>query len=306
MKVVKIAAKNEGQIKRVAAYARVSTLSHHQEESYETQIDYYKRFIQTNPCWVFAGIYADQGISGTSREKRPAFMSMVNTALAGEIDLILVKSISRFSRNLVDCQKTVAALMEAGVEVRFEREGISTFDPSSDFVFSLLSAVAQQESQSISENVRWSYQRRFARGDFCLGNNRMLGYDTDPMTKRLVPNKEAWVIQLIFRLFLEGLPYCRIAEELEKQGAKRLRSAKPFDASTIRYILSNETYVGDKLLQKSPPKNFLTKKPGARVAYESYYMKDEHEGLVDRKTWEEAQRILRLRKETAVDRVVSP
>ena len=209
MRVQRIPSRYECKKKRVAAYCRVSTRDASQEESFETQLAYYTQYIKGNPDWVFVRIYADHGVSGVSTRKRPEFLEMIHDALAGKIDLILVKSISRFSRNLVDCQNYIAQLKDKGVEVRFEREGISSFDPTSGFIFSLLSAVAQDESRSISENIKWGYKKRFERGEYCLGSNRILGYDKDPMTKKLVPNKDAWIVRLAFERFVQGVTYRR-------------------------------------------------------------------------------------------------
>lgn len=297
MRVRRIPARHERQQKRVAAYCRVSTNLAEQEESFETQVGYYTRFIQSNPDWIMVKVYADHGISGTSAKKRPQFMAMIEDAMSGKTDLILVKSISRFSRNLVECQQYVRQLKARGVEVRFERERISSFDPTSDFVFSLLSAVAQDESRSISENIRWYYRRRFERGEYCLGSNRILGYDTDPKTKKLVPNKDAWIVKLAFERFVRGVPYQKIADELAAMGAERLYGKTPLGVSAIQYIVSNETYVGDKLLQKSPPLDFLTKRPDPNAEYTSYYVRDDHEPIIDRETWEKAQAILQQRRD---------
>lgn len=296
MRIQRIPARHERHQKRVAAYCRVSTTSEKQDGSFETQVAHYTRHIRSNPDWTLVRVYADHGISGTGARKRPGFLHMIQDALRGEIDLILVKSISRFSRNLVDCQQYVARLKEKGVEVRFEREGISSFDPTSDFIFSLLSAVAQDESRSISENVKWGYRKRFERGEFCLGDHRILGYDTDPKTKKLVPNGDAWIVKLAFARFIEGVPFRKIADELNAKGAKRLYGATPLGASAIQYMLSNETYAGDKLLQKRPPVDFLTKKPDPRAEYKSYYLRDDHEAIIDRETWERAHAILRQRR----------
>lgn len=297
MRVQRIPARHEGQKKNVAAYCRVSTLSETQEESFETQKDYYTRHIMGNPDWTLVEVYADYGISGTVARKRSGFMAMIQDAMNGKIDLILVKSISRFSRNLVDCQNYVSQLKDRGVEVRFEREGISSFDPTSGFIFSLLSAVAQDESRSISENVRWGYAKRFERGEYCMGSNRILGYDTDPKTKKLVPNKDAWIVKLAFERFVQGVLYKKIADELNEKGAKRLRGKTPLSVSSVQSIVGNETYVGDKLLRKTPPVDFLSKRPDPHAAYTSYYIRDDHEGIIDRETWEKAQAILEQRRE---------
>lgn len=297
MRVQRIPARHECQQKRVAAYCRVSTHFAEQEESFETQVKHYTRLIQNNPEWTFVKVYADYGFSGTSAKKRPQFVTMFRDAMNGKIDLILVKSISRFSRNLVECQQYVRQLKEQGVEVRFEREHINTFDPTSDFVFSLLSAVAQDESRSISENVKWGYRKRFERGEYCMGNNRILGYDTDQKTKKLVPNKDAWIVKLAFERFIQGVSYQKIANELNEKGVKRMYGKTPLGASAIQYIIGNETYVGDKLLQKNPPVDFLTKKPDSNAEYTSYYVQDDHEALIDRETWKKAQSILKKRQE---------
>ena len=145
--------------KKVAAYARVSTLSEEQEESYETQVKYYTSMIEATEGWGFVGIYADQGITGTSAAKRPQFLRMLEDAREGKMNLILCKSISRFSRNFAEAEKYVHELKSINVEIRFEKEGISSFDPGSDLIFSLMAAMAQEESRSISENVKWSYRR---------------------------------------------------------------------------------------------------------------------------------------------------
>lgn len=154
--------------KRVAAYARVSTASDEQMGSIEAQRDYYSKYIVANAQWDFVDIYADEGISGTSSKRRPAFQQMVEDALAGKIDLILTKSLSRFARNTVDTLKTIRALKEKNVEVYFEKEDISTLDSKGEFLITLMSSLAQEESRSISENVAWGIRKRFADGKFSV------------------------------------------------------------------------------------------------------------------------------------------
>ncbi len=154
---------------RAAAYCRVSTDKDAQQESFETQKNYYTELINSKPSWILVNIYADEGRSGTSAEHRPQFMQMLTDAKAGMIDIILVKSISRFARNAADCQNYARKLKTYGVEVRFEREGISNMDPSADFIFSMLAVVAQEESHSISENVRWRYKKDFEKGIYHMG-----------------------------------------------------------------------------------------------------------------------------------------
>ena len=290
MVIRKMSAKAQEK-KRVAAYCRVSTNMEEQEGSFELQVSYYEQLISSNQNWELAGIYADRGKSGTSTEHRPGFQRMLDDALKNHtIDLILVKSISRFSRNLVDCDRIIKELKTAGVEVRFEKENISSFDPTAGFVFSLLAAVAQDESRSISENVRWSYANRFKRGEYNIGNNQILGYDC--VDGKLVPNDKAPAVRRIFELFTQGKTIPEIAETLENEEIYGMRSNRKMSTGAIAVILRNETYAGDKLLQKKPPKNYLTKRPDPSIAYTSYYLKDDHEAIIDRATWEETQKLL--------------
>ena len=287
MKVTKVYGELAQKKKRVAAYCRVSTDTMGQQESYDTQVRYYKTLIPANHDWEFAGVYADEGRSGTSAKHRPEFLRLIQDAEQGQIDIILTKSISRFARNVVDCQRYVKDLKSRGVEVRFEREGISSMDASADFIFSMLATVAQEESRSISENVRWRYAKDFAKGVYSLGGNRILGYDMGDDGK-LTPNGDAWIIKKVFDNFLAGMNYTEIAADLDAAGAKRLRSDKPYTAERIRRILQNEYYVGDMLLRKNAPKDFLTKCP-IHTDYTSYYIRDAHVGIIDRNTWEQAK-----------------
>ncbi|HPK26060.1 MAG TPA: recombinase family protein, partial [Candidatus Hydrogenedentes bacterium] len=287
MKVTKVYGELAQKKKRVAAYCRVSTDTTGQQESYDTQLRYYKTLIPANHDWEFAGVYADEGRSGTSAKHRPEFLRLMQDAEQGQIDIILTKSISRFARNVVDCQRYVKDLKSRGVEVRFEREGISSMDASADFIFSMLATVAQEESRSISENVRWRYAKDFEKGVYRLGGNRILGYDMGDDGK-LTPNGDAWIIKKVFDNFLAGMNYTEIAADLDAAGAKRLRSDKPYTAERIRRILQNEYYVGDMLLRKNAPKDFLTKRP-IHADYTSYYIRDAHVGIIDRNTWEQAK-----------------
>ena len=175
MRVRKVCSEREQRKLNVAAYARVSTLSEEQDESFETQVEYYTTLISNTEAWNLVDIYADHGKSGLSADKRPGFQRMFRDAMAGKIDKILVKSISRFGRNSLEAETYVHKLKEKGVEVFFEREGISSFNPQSDMVFSFLAAVTQEESKSISQNIRWTYEKLAEKGIRHLGNNRVLG-----------------------------------------------------------------------------------------------------------------------------------
>lgn len=279
--------------KRVAAYCRVSTMLDSQEDSFETQVNYYRTFIQSHQDWEFAGIYSDEK-SGIKAENRPGFQNLIYNALEGKVDYILVKSISRFSRNIVDCHRYVQLLHGNGVEVRFENEHLDTSDPSCSMMFSFLSAIAQDESRTISENVKWAYQKRFQRGEYNLGCNRILGYDT--VDGKLVPNHDAYAVRLIYQLYLEDVPVEEIRRTLADRGILT-KKGTPLSHHNILYILQNETYKGDKLLQKGPPKDYLTKKPLKEHSYKTYYLENEHEALVDADTWNAVQMKIRKKRE---------
>ena len=293
MKFTRIPRKRDLHKKRVAAYCRVSTLLEEQEDSFETQVSYYKSFIEANDEWEFAGIYSDEK-SGTKAENRAGFQKLIRDALDGKVDYILCKSISRFSRNIVDCQHYVKLLHGNGVDVRFEKENLDTASPSCSMMLSFLSAIAQDESRSISENVRWAYRERFKRGEYNLGNNRILGYDC--VDGKLVPNQDADAVRLIYTLYLEGKNIEEIRRLLADYGV-RTRKGTLISHNDILYILKNETYRGDKLLQKQPPKDFLTKKPDKRAHYESFYLEGDHEAIVEPVMWDAVQEKLKQKKE---------
>ena len=294
MTIKKIQSLEADAMKHVAAYCRVSTQRDEQEESFETQKAIYAKFINDNPNWQLVKIYADRH-SATSIKNRPGFISMMSDAESGKLDLILVKSISRFARNVVDCQQYIQRLSTFGCHVYFEKENLHTNDPTSSFILSLLSAVAQDESHSTSLNVRLSYESRFKRGQYNLGNNRILGYDCDSKGK-LIPNGDAWIIEEIYSQFLQGKTYREIADILAMKGAKTHRDKEQFSIATIRYILSNETYVGDKLLHKNPPNDYMTKRPDHACKYEPVYLRQDHKAIISRIMWEEVQQVLNHRK----------
>ena len=272
--------------KRVAAYVRVSTDKEEQEESYETQYAVYSKKIEETPFWELAEIYSDKGKSGTMAKHRPGFQKMIADAEAGKLDIILVKSISRFSRNVGECQRYVDILRACNVSVIFEREHIRSDEPTSNFALALIGATAQDESHSISENRRWAYQKQYAEGRFNMGNNRILGYDTNKEGK-LVPNGDAWIVREIFERYLSGESYTGIAKAMSEK-AQTLRGGE-FSVEAIRYIISNETYVGDKHLMKRPPKDYLTHKTNWKAKYEDYYLTDDHEGIITREMWEKVK-----------------
>lgn len=276
--------------KKVAAYCRVSTELEEQEGSYQAQVTHYKSYIKGNSDWALAGIYADEGISGTSTKKREGFNKMIEDCKAGLIDLVITKSISRFARNTLDCLKYIRLLKELDVAVFFEKENINTMDSKGEVLITIMASLARQESQSISKNVKMGIDYRNQQGKFVLDTNRFLGYDWDDAHEHLIINKEeAVIIKRIFREFLEGLKMAFIAKRLNEDGIKTGRGKK-FTSSTIKMILTNEKYVGDVLMQKTVTIDTLTHKRIINDGREDqYYIKDDHEAIIPRDIFELTQ-----------------
>ena len=245
---------------RVAAYARVSTNLEEQITSYEAQVDYYTRYIQSKEDWEFVDMYTDEGISATNTKKREGFNRMVADALAGKIDLIITKSISRFARNTVDTLTTVRKLKEKGIEVFFEKENIRTLDGKGELLITIMSSLAQEESRSISENVTWGQRKRFADGKVSIPYGRFLGYRKGADNLPEIVEEEATTIRLIYRLFLYGKSPSAIAAYLTDEGIITPGGKKIWRSKVVESILTNEKYKGDALLQKKFTVDFLTKK----------------------------------------------
>ena len=205
-------------VQRVAAYARVSTDHEEQETSLTAQTDYYRKKILEHPGWELVGIYVDDGISGLSTNRRDGFNRMVEDCIAGHMDLILTKSISRFARNTVDTVTTIRKLKEKGVGVYFEKEGIYTFDGKGELLITIMSSLAQEESRSISENITWGQRKSFSDGKVHLPYKRFLGYEKGEDGRPAVVESEARVVKLIYRLFLEGKTQAGICKYLEELG----------------------------------------------------------------------------------------
>src|SRR5574344_2580638 len=193
--------------RKVAGYARVSTDSEEQQTSYDAQVDYYTSYIQSREDWEFVGVYTDEGISATNTKKRDGFKQMVKDALAGKIDLIITKSVSRFARNTVDSLTTIRKLKEHNVECYFEKENIWTFDSKGELLLTIMSSLAQEESRSISENVTWGHRKRFADGKVSIPFNRFLGYDRGANGELIVNPEQAETVRSIYDMFLQGLTY---------------------------------------------------------------------------------------------------
>ena len=288
MKIKRIAPKYEGKKLKVAAYCRVSTDKSSQEESLKTQQKTYEAMIRCNPRWEYAGIYVDEDRSGVT-DKREGFQQMIVDAKAGKINKIIVKSISRFGRDILLCRRYVEELAEHNVSVYFEREGIDSLNPGTLMILSLSAAIAQDESRSNSDNHHWSNRRRTELGIYKIGNNQVLGYDADNDGKP-VPNKDAWIVKMIFELYAEGKQIYEIVDALGTTDAVTLRSGKRITRQQVLYILKNEIYVGDKLLQKQNPKDLLTKRPDPRREKKSNYLTDDHEPIISRELWNSVQK----------------
>lgn len=282
--------------KRVCAYARVSTDHEKQGESLENQISYYERLIGSNPEFEFVGVFADQGISGTTDNRRE-FRRMLDLAKQGAIDVIITKSISRFARNTAVVLKRVRELKELGVEVRFEKENINTLSGDGELMLTVLSSFAQEESKNISENIKWRIRKKFEQGELILNTNRFLGYDKDKNGDLVINEEEAKIVQRIFAEYLKGKGAFTIAKDLNADEIPTITGGK-WQESTILNMLKNEKYKGDILLQKyyTPDhlKGYTLRNNGN---LESYYIEDNHPPIISKETWDEVQKELKLRAE---------
>lgn len=281
---------------RVAAYCRVSTDSEEQLSSYNSQVTHYKSLVDTNTDWELVDIYADEGISGTQIDKRIEFQRMINDAVEGKIDLILTKSISRFARNTLDTLKYVRLLKEYNVAIQFEKENINTLSMNGEMLLSILSSLAQQESESISANVKMGLKMKMKRGEM-VGFNGCLGYDYHSDTKTLTINEEeAEVIRFIFNRYIEGAGAYVIAKELTRLGHKTKRGNSKWHESTVRGIIKNEKYKGDLLLGKTFTVDPITHRRLENFGEEDkFYKSNHHEPIITEELFEEAQKILKKR-----------
>ncbi len=282
---------------RVAAYCRVSTDSDEQATSYETQIEHYTAYINGHPDWVLAGIFADDGISGTNTKKREEFNRMIDECMAGNIDMVITKSISRFARNTLDCLKYIRQLKEKNIPVYFEKENINTMDSKGEVLLTIMASLAQQESQSLSQNVKLGLQYRYQQGEIQVNCARFLGYAKDENKHLVVVPEEAEIVKRIYREYLEGASMLKIARGLEADGIPNGAGNKRWHTSNITQILRNEKYIGDALLQKTYTVDFLTKK---RVKNNGivpqYYVENSHEAIIPREIFMQVQEELVRRR----------
>ena len=219
--------------KRVAAYARVSMETERLKHSLSAQISYYSALIQKNPEWIYAGVYADDAISGTGTEKRGEFNRLIADCDAGHIDIVLVKSVSRFARNTVDSLTTIRKLKEHGTEVYFEKENIWTFDSKGELLLTIMSSLAQEESRSISLNVTWGQRKRFADGKATAPFSVFLGYDRGENGEFVINPEQAEIVKIIYGEFLKGFSFKAIAKKLTEMGIKSPKGKDVWNESTV-------------------------------------------------------------------------
>ena len=277
--------------KRVAAYCRVSTDSEEQLNSYEAQKSYYTQKIEDSPDWEMAGIYADEGISGTSMKKRTEFKKMITACKRGHIDLIITKSLSRFARNTVDCLETVRLLKANGIGVYFEKENINTLTESSEFLITLFSGFAQAESESLSKNVTWGKQKSAEAGKVDFQYKKMLGYRKGTDGQPEIVPEEAEIIRRIYRRYLAGRSLGQIKLELEQNNVPTAQKVERWSSAVIHNILTNEKYMGDALLQKTYITDCITKKVKKNMGERPmYYVENNHPAIVSREMFDQVQK----------------
>lgn len=304
--------------KRVAAYARVSTNSEEQLTSYEAQVKHYTEYIKSRALtdnWQFVSVYTDRGITGTSTAKREGFNRMMQDALAGKIDLIITKSVSRFARNTVDTLTAIRKLKEHGVEVYFEEQNIYTLDGKGELLLTIMSSIAQEESRNISENVTWGIRKRFADGKVSMPYKRFMGYRCGEDGVPEIVEAEAEIVRGIFRRFLEGATSTMIAKELNEadvpcpacksrlgedkiEAGKADRKKARWSASTVESILTNEKYKGDAILQKTYCTDYIRKtfvvNDGSEIP--KYYAQNSHPAIISSEVFDLTQMELEWRK----------
>jgi DNA invertase Pin-like site-specific DNA recombinase len=273
---------------RVAAYCRVSTDSNDQLQSLDTQIKHYESYIKANPDWDLAGVYYDEGITGTKKEKRPELLQMISDCEDKKIDFIVTKSISRFARNTTDCLELVRKLTGHGIFIYFEKENINTGSMESELMLSILSGLAENESTSISENNKWSIKRRFQNGTYKISSPP---YGYDAVDGKLIVNKaQAEIVRFIFTEILSGKGTQKIADELNRRGVPTKRNVI-WGSTTIRGMASNEKYTGDAIFQKTYTDSSFNRHINAGEK-DQYLFRNHHETIISHEDFESAQAII--------------
>lgn len=284
---------------RVCAYCRVSTDEDTQASSYELQVQNYTKMIRENPDWEFAGIFADEGISGTSTLHRKQFLAMIEKCKAGEIDLIITKQVSRFARNVLDSLNYIYMLrrLDPPVGIYFEAEKLNTLDKSSEMVITVLSLVAQSESEQKSNSLKWSFRRRRAQGLGIYPNWALLGYGMDEDKNWVIIEEEADVVRSIYNLYLEGYSSAEIAKMLTESKIPTVKGKAVWRSGSVLGILKNEKYCGDALCQKTVTIDFFTHKSVKNKGLEKqYFIEGHHVPIVEKADWLMAQQIRQERR----------
>lgn len=285
----KIEAKEQiNKLKRVCAYARVSSDKEAMLQSLSNQVSHYNKMISANSEWRFIGVYADEGISGT-KEDRPNFKRMVDDAKAGKIDLIITKSISRFGRNTETVIRTIRQMNALGVDVYFESQNLHTLSADGEFMLTILASYYQEEARSVSENMKWRIKRDFEKG-ILWGARDFYGYKVENKKFIVVP-EQADVIRRIFNLYIDGLGILAITQLLNQEGIKPLHSEK-WSYGSLLQTLKNINYTGDLILQKTYQENHLTKKKIKNNGeFHQYYVEDNHEPIISKELFKQAAKI---------------
>lgn len=288
---------------RVAAYCRVSTNSDEQLTSYKMQKKVYTELIQEKPEWCMAGIYADEGISGTRADKRDEFQRMIRDCYNHKIDYIITKSVSRFARNTAECIEFVRRLKALGIGVIFEEQNCDTLKCDSELLLTIHAGFAQAESESMSRNITWSFRKKFEQGEVVFNYAKMVGYKKGADGQPEIIPEEAEIIKDIYTMFLAGMTLREIRDKLHEEGVELRCGKVKWSISTIQNILRNEKYCGDAILQKTitvDPISKIHKKNTGEAPM--YYVKDNHVGIIDRETFnrtqEEIARRLNVRPST--------
>ena len=276
--------------KRVAAYCRVSTDREEQEHSFETQKAMYTEMIMMKPTWQMAGIYADEGITGTVAKKRPGFMKMIEDCRKGKIDMIVTKSVSRFSRNNLDCLMYVRELKQLGIPIIFEKEGINTIQVSSELLLTLFGALSQAESESISMNVKLGIRQSLKNGNVRFSYKTFLGYRKGADGQPEIVPEQADIVRRIYNDFLAGATYLEIAKRLTEENVPTMGGGNRWFSERIKSILKNEKYKGDALLQKT----YITDPISKRVKKNNgelpmYYVENSHPAIIERRIFDKVQ-----------------
>ena len=294
IRVIKPKEAQQSVKKRVCAYVRVSTDSTEQEGSLENQTQYFTDYINANPEWEFSGIYADQGISGF-KEERPGFQQMIADARLQKIDLIIVKSISRFSRNTVTMLETTRELKSLGIGVFFQLQNINTLTASGELMMTIQGAFAQAESDGASETGKMVYRRKFHDGVHAPASARTFGFCSDEYGTLCINHYEAETVRLIFELAEKGVWASKVKEYLNKRKIPSPNGGK-WDDCGIARVLRNEMYKGDLILQKTYRDTRRRIKPN-KGEVDQWYIRDNHPAIVEPKQWETVQNVLGVRRE---------